>query len=625
MCGICGIINIQGHPIPPRQIEDMAQALVHRGPDEEGFYFSPNESSSSPKVGLGFRRLSIIDLKSGQQPMRFQNLTIVFNGEIYNYRELKKECEAKGHQFLTSSDTEVLLHLFSIYGERVLEKLRGMFAFAIWDEKNKELFAARDPLGIKPFFYFFNGTKFIFSSETKSLFQSGEIPLEFDPISVLDFFRYRFAPAPHTVIKNVYKIPPAHFLKLKNGQLIVKRYWESGQCEPLEYEESNLEEELLTRLEESVRLQMVSDVPLGAFLSGGVDSSLIVALMARNSKEKIQTFSIGFEKGTGVDESRYARELAQAIGTDHHEYILTEKDLESVDKILSNMTEPVADPTILPTAILSQFARQHVKVVLTGEGGDELFAGYNRYKSVLYSQWVQSAPKLLQTPLTYILRKAGKGDTFKQIPNLNSENWFRFNQDFKPEQMEPLFKNLDSTTLNDSYLMGLGQVPIGTCPKPQVDLLNSILNLETETALAERLLMKVDMATMGASLEARPPFLDHTLVDFVSKIPAGNKIKFFKGKYILRSIASKLIPKEIAWRRKHGFIVPLAKWIRACPKETILNLLNDSVLDKIELFDKKSIQTLRDKIYNRTCTDTEIALFWPIMVLTAWTQHLKKS
>lgn len=629
MCGICGILSFNGQPIKKEQISAMSNALIHRGPDDEGNYFSNSQtlklsnSKLDTHIGLGFRRLSIIDLAGGHQPMRYKNNVIVFNGEIYNFRELRSQCQSRGHQFKTQSDTEVLLHLYDEFSEKCLDHLNGMFAFAIWNEEKKELFLARDRLGIKPLYYFYEPakSKFIFASEIKSLYRSGEMPLEFDPIGLMDFFTYRFAPSPYTVLKKVRKVPPGHFLCVKDGYVKESSYWsvnpDAASLKDREIEW--FEKELFDLLEDSVRSQMISDVPLGAFLSGGVDSSLVTALMVKNSKEKVKTFSIGFEKSTGVDESIYARKVAKFLGTDHNEFILTEKDLTHTDKMFSTMVEPVADPTILPTAILSEFARKKVKVVLTGEGGDELFAGYNRYKSVLYSQWVKKFPSFLQPVAAMAFRKSGRGDCFRAIPDVTPQNWFFLNRDFCPELLQQLFRS-------DEYLQWKSYLPDVTRTVSSSfslqDPLNTILELERRTALADRLLMKVDMAAMGQSLEARPPYLDHRVVEFAWQVPSKYKIRFFKGKYLLRKVAEKVLPKSICWRKKHGFIVPLNKWVTAHSKDWLQSVLESPLSESDGLFNKEAIQKKVEKIYNKDDGE-DVALLWPVIVLSLWLKSLK--
>ena len=583
MCGIAGIARSDGIPVSRPILEKMTRALIHRGPDDEGFFYAQEGPAS---VGLGFRRLSIIDVQGGHQPMALGPFTLIFNGEIYNYRELKKECEMRGRTFCTQSDTEVILHLFDQHGESALKKLNGMFALAIWNSQKSELLLARDPMGIKPLYYTHEAKTLAFASEIKSLYLSGLVPLEFDPPAIYDYFSYRFAPSPRTVLKSVRKVPPGKFLRFSQGKITEGIYsdWPRPVLDERPYEQ--IQKELEVLLEEAVKSQMVSDVPLGAFLSGGVDSSLVTALMAKNSSRKVQTFSIGFERASGVNESPYARQVAKHLGTEHHELILTGSDIASSEKVFSRMNEPVADPTILPTAILSEFTRQSVKVALTGEAADELFGGYNRYKNVRY-------------PFLNGFRK------------IRPEEWFSQNRDFSPQELRSLFPDW---------------APESTCLSAGaegVDPLNAILALECRTSLVDRLLMKVDMASMAYSLEARPPYLDPRVVEFSMNIPAKFKIRRFKGKYILRKIAEKYLPKNICWRRKHGFVVPILNWVHARGRDWLTSVLTPSFLAEIPFLDSAAVQKHLEKSYNSPHPN-EIAILWPLAVLALWRKSLKE-
>lgn len=612
MCGICGLADFDGKKIEESRLETMTAALRHRGPDDSGLYFNP--SANSARTAFGFRRLSILDVEGGHQPMKHNHLVLVFNGEIYNFPELKRECESAGRKFRTRSDTEVILQLFERDGESALEKLNGMFAFALWDEHKEELLLARDRLGIKPLYYFRKGNRYGFASEMKSLYLSGEIPLDFDLKAISDYFTYRFVPGPHTVLKNVKKVLPGHAIKISRGAAKDLCYWPTSKNGKREYGEQDPEKTLLTLLDESVKSQMISDVPLGAFLSGGVDSSLMSALMVRHSPKKVQTFSIGFEEGTGVDESAHARKVARHIGSDHHELILGEKDLLKSERVFSTMNEPVADPTILPTAILSEFARREVKVVLTGEGGDELFAGYNRYKSILYSSWIKNLPGRVQPLAGKIFHRSGKGACFGAIPNVDAGNWFDLNRDFSQERLSTIFR--DSRIPQESYLNA--QNPRNVLADP----LNQVLGLERETAMVDRLLMKVDMAAMSHSLEARPPYLDHKVVEFSDSLSSEHKIRFFKGKYILRLTAQRFLPKDICWRRKHGFIIPLGKMVNVGSREWLTSTLEHPTLESTGLFSKNAIQKSIENIYNKQVME-EISFLWPLIVLSSWLRSLK--
>ncbi len=617
MCGICGIVNFDGRPVDRERIADMSRALLHRGPDDQGLYFSADhQRGARGQAGFGFRRLSIIDIDGGHQPMRYKNLTVVFNGEIYNYRELREEAEKSGEKFTSQSDTEVILHLYDRYGAEALSKLNGMFAFAIWDSQKEELFLARDRMGIKPLYYAQIGQRFIFASEISSLIRSGDVPTDFDPAGIMDFFGYRFVPAPHTVLNKVRKVRPGHYIRVKNGQANENSYW-SLQTRTPDKTPAEWEEELAHLLDESVRLQMISDVPVGAFLSGGIDSSLVTALMTKQTPNRIKTFSIGFEKGTGVDESSYARTVAKKLGTDHYEFILREKDMAYSDRIFSRMNEPVGDPTILPTAILSSFARRKVKVVLTGEGGDELFAGYNRYKSIVYSSWVKKFPNFMQPAAGMIFRMSGRGDAFKSIPDLDIRNWFLLNRDFAPDALTPLFQATNYAK-GKSHLLSKNFDSSAALPDP----LNQILDVERQTALVDRLLMKVDMSSMSVSLEARPPFLDHRIVELALQMPSEYKIRNFKGKYLLRKIAARHLPSRIAWRKKHGFIVPITQWVGGKSREHLESILDRSSLKSLNLFDVDAVLRLKERAFSGKDSGA-MALLWPVLVLTSWSKSLK--
>jgi len=631
MCGICGIVHFDGRPIAPVPLARMTAALAHRGPDDEGSYLTPDERGGA-RAGFGFRRLSIIDVAGGHQPMRLGPRVIVMNGEILNYRELRDEMIRGGDAFTTTSDTEVLIHLYARHGERCLEKLAGMFAFAIWDEETGELFVARDRLGIKPLYYFAapDGSRFIFASEMKSLLLSDEVPFAYDPAGVADLFAYRFVPAPHTVLSNVRKVRPGHFIRVRGGRCEEKAYWELRTDEPSSARSADeLAAELLERMEESVRRNIVSDVPVGAFLSGGVDSSFMVALMARVSREKVKTFSIGFKNAGGVDESPYARRVAAHVGTEHHELILGNEDLVQAGRALGRMNEPVADPTILPTAILSRFARAEVKVVLTGEGGDELFAGYNRYKSIVYSRWISSRPRAFRPLAAAILRHGGRGRCYEAIPNVNPGNWFPLNRDFSESALAGILRiDRGSGSLEcTSYLESLAASNRWDPDDP----LRAVLDLERRTSLADRLLMKVDMASMGESLEARPPYLDHGFVEFAFGVPSRYKVRRFRGKYILRKAAEALLPREICRRRKHGFIVPIVQWIRGGSAEHVDALLDEGWIRDAGIFDvptvlriKEGILAGRDGTGDAAAADS-IAALWPAIVLGCWSRGLREE
>ena len=612
MCGICGIIHFDGRPPSADRLSAMTGAMVHRGPDDEGRYLS---SEAGPRAALGFRRLSIIDLSEGHQPMRRGRNVIVFNGEIYNYRELRREEESAGFVFQTHSDTEVLLHLYERYGEDCLKKLNGMFAFAVWNEDRRDLFLARDRLGIKPLYYFYDGKTLAFASEMKSLLKSGEVPMTFDPAGVRDFYTFRFVPGPHSVLRDVKKVLPGRSVRFAANRRTEREYWTLDPAAELRTSsEDDLADELESLLEDAVRLQLVSDVPLGVFLSGGVDSSLVTALMTKLCAEKVRTFSIGFESGTGVDERPRARRVADFLGTEHHAFTLTEKELGRAASVFSRMNEPVADPTILPTALLSEFARREVKVVLTGEGGDELFAGYNRYKAVVFSGWVRALPAPLRPMAGFLLRRAGHGAPFRAIPRVDAGNWAALTRDFSLDALRPLFGGEPWT----SYL----ESPETSAPSRAFpDALNGVLDFERRTSLTDRLLMKVDMAAMGRSLEARPPYLDHRVVEFAFRVPDGGKIRRFKGKRLLRKVAERRLPADICRTRKHGFIVPLEKWMKAIAPGSLEELLDEDLLRSTGVFDGAAVLAAREKAF---APGGDVGFLWPLIVLSGWIKGLNE-
>ena len=616
MCGICGIVRFDGRPADPAALSLMMKSLVHRGPDDEGTHFS---SSPGASAALGFRRLSIIDIEGGHQPMRLGPLTIVFNGEVYNFRKIRRSCEARGAVFKTHSDTEAILHLFRLDGPSCVDELNGMFAFAVWNEETEELFLARDRMGIKPLYYFSDGKKIVFGSEVRAVTKSGEVRPEVDPTGLMDTMSFRFVPAPHTILKDIFKVTPGTLLTVKGGRVSEKSYW-SVNLEELRRPSPSMNEaadELLMLLEESVTLQMISDVPLGGFLSGGVDSSLVAALMAKHASGRVKTFSIGFEKGTGVDESAYARQVAAFIGTEHHEMILSEADLSYGEKVFSRMNEPVTDPTVLPTAILSEFARKSVTVALTGEGGDELFAGYNRYKSVIYAAWVQRFPPVLRPAASFLFRRAGRGESFRAIPDVSVQNWFDLNRDSSSERLGGFL----SSPLRGPWNSYLPERIAPVLQNPGTDALNAVLEIERQTFLADRLLMKVDMASMGYSLEARPPYLDHRIVEFAFSLPARFKVRRFKGKYVLRTAAARLLPSNIAWRRKHGFIVPLGKWLGGHSEDWVRSMLGSPALESAGVFDQNAIRSELGRAFRHKEGDS-LAVLWPMIVIGAWLESL---
>ena len=565
MCGIAGFVDRwdsgQARPVEERAaiIDSMCRIIEHRGPDDQGVTLDRG-------VALGMRRLSIIDLAGGHQPISGEDgsVSIVYNGEIYNFHELKDRLEAAGHKFKTHCDTETVLHGYEEFGPDCLKDLRGMFAFAIWDAKNQVLFIARDRAGKKPLYYSVTrGGSLIFGSELKVLLQHPDVEREIDPKALDAYFTLGYIPDPYSIFKNVKKLPPGHYLTFSQGRLDVKQYWDFNFNPSESLREEDYLEELRFLLDESVRLRLISDVPLGAFLSGGIDSSTIVGLMARHSAQPVKTFSIGFHEDS-YNELKYARMTAQKFGTDHHEFFVTPEICSVVDELAWFMDEPFADQATIPNYVVSKLAREHVKVVLSGDGGDELFAGYTRYIVAQNRASFDLIPKTL---------RQGLGPLSKNLPHGTKGRNYLFNI-----SLDPVSRYLDSvstfTSLNreslytrdfrdlvgtEGYVSSLfrdlsARVTTG-------EPLDRLLYIDSKTYLPGDILAKVDRTSMAVSLEARAPLLDHKLIEFVGQMPAKLKLSGLESKHLLKKAVADLVPHEILNRPKQGFGVPIQDWI----------------------------------------------------------------
>ncbi|HEY5401704.1 MAG TPA: asparagine synthase (glutamine-hydrolyzing) [Pyrinomonadaceae bacterium] len=565
MCGIAGFVDRwdsgQARPVEERAaiLDSMCRIIEHRGPDDQGVTLDRG-------VALGMRRLSIIDLAGGHQPISGEDgsVSIVYNGEIYNFHELKDRLEAAGHQFKTHCDTETVLHGYEEFGPDCLKDLRGMFAFAIWDAKKQVLFIARDRAGKKPLYYSVTrGGSLIFGSELKVLLQHPDVEREIDPKALDAYFTLGYIPDPYSIFKNVKKLPPGHYLTFSQGRLDVKQYWDFNFNPSESLREEDYLEELRFLLDESVRLRLISDVPLGAFLSGGIDSSTIVGLMARHSAQPVKTFSIGFHEDS-YNELKYARMTAQKFGTDHHEFFVTPEICSVVDELAWFMDEPFADQATIPNYVVSKLAREHVKVVLSGDGGDELFAGYTRYIVAQNRASFDLIPKTL---------RQGLGPLSKNLPHGTKGRNYLFNI-----SLDPVSRYLDSvstfTSLNreslytrdfrdlvgtEGYVSSLfrdlsARVTTG-------EPLDRLLYIDSKTYLPGDILAKVDRTSMAVSLEARAPLLDHKLIEFVGQMPAKLKLSGLESKHLLKKAVADLVPHEILNRPKQGFGVPIQDWI----------------------------------------------------------------
>ena len=569
MCGICGVFNFGTHePVDPAQLKRATDAMVHRGPDDEGFYLEG-------ELGLGSRRLSIIDLPGGHQPLSNEDgsLWIAFNGEIYNYRELRRGLEDR-HQFRTASDTEVILHLYEEHGAGLLEHLRGMFAFALWDKRQRRLLVARDRIGIKPLYYLAESRRLAFASELRALRQLSPRPLEIDPQAVYDFFGFRYVPAPQTFYRGVRKVLPGHFLIVDADGIRQERYWDlPGEDEtPLAAEEYAAQ--VLETLRESVRLRLVSDVPIGVFLSGGVDSTALVALMADLGVRPLRTFSVGFEEEQ-YSELPYARRVAERFQTEHTEVILRARDLaDELQRLVAFRDEPVAEPTDVALYRMSLKAAETVKVVLAGEGSDELFAGYPKYAADrlagLVSAFPQEVTRTIVRWLPYRQRRVKLALEALAIPDEaeRSATWFA---SFSRQEREALFSpdflaRVDLAHPARVFAQYLEQVR----DRPP---LKRMLYADLKVWLPDNLLLRGDQMTMAASIEERVPFLDHKLVELAARIPVRLLTQGFRTKVLLRQALRPYLPPETLRRRKVGFTVPVGPWFKQTLNSFVADLL----------------------------------------------------
>jgi asparagine synthase (glutamine-hydrolysing) len=570
MCGIGGKLYFdRARSVEQEVLERMNAVQAHRGPDDSGIY-------CEGAVGLAHRRLSIIDLSpAGHQPMSNEQGTIwiVFNGEIYNFQALRPDLVRRGHRFRSHTDTEVILHLYEEHGVGCLELLRGMFAFAIWDAPRRQLLLARDRLGKKPLCYQQDAEAFRFASEAKAILQDPAVKARPDPAGISQYLTYGYVPSPASAFQGMRKLPPAHYLLCHDGKVEVVRYWRLRRKRKLDRPEAEWCEEIRSRLEEAVRLRLISDVPLGAFLSGGIDSSAVVAMMSRVSSVPVKTFSIGFEE-PDYDELRYARLVAERFGTEHHESVVRPDAAAVLPKLTWHFDEPFGDSSAVPTYYVAQMTRRYVTVALNGDAGDENFGGYGRYVATLLAASFDRWPgaELLRRAIRWGLhlwpqggRRTGlltRGRRFldglcEEAPERRYARWlYPFCGDRKDELLHPEFRaNLDGADALDPLLVAYRQ-------SDAPDFVDATLGVDAALYLPDDLLVKVDIASMAHSLEARSPFLDHEVVEFAATIPSDLKVRGRTTKFILKRALSGLLPEEILRRPKMGFGVPIDHWLR---------------------------------------------------------------
>lgn len=578
MCGIVGIVKNGDRKASREVLERMNRAILHRGPDDDGFYLNKN-------VGLAMRRLSIIDLASGKQPIHNHDKTkwIVFNGEIYNYQELRVDLEKRGHRFYTNSDTEAIVHLYDEYGVDCLQHLRGMFAMAIWDETEQDLFLARDRVGKKPLLYSLqqNGD-LIFGSEFNAVLQHPDISREVDNEAIDAYLSYLCVPAPMTAFKSIRKLEPGHWMKWKAGQVNMERYWLPDFSKKIKITEEEAIDETTRILRESTKLRMISEVPLGAFLSGGVDSSTVVALMAQESSGPVKTFSIGFEE-QDFSELKYAKRVAEHVGAEYNEFIVRPNALEILPTLVEHYGEPYADSSAIPTYYVAKETRKHVTVALNGDGGDESFAGYERYAAMKAAETYRRLPgflrrSLLEKPIEFLptselkrsrLRDAKRFLRAARLPT--TERYFRWMSTFDRDAKHKLYTAGFSSSIRSADPFEF--VNRWFARSNGSGNLDSNLLADQMTYLPNDLLVKVDIATMANSLEARSPFLDHRLIEFAASIPESLKMRRFETKSLLKKVAARLVPADVVYRRKMGFGVPVGNWFRGEMRPFVRELL----------------------------------------------------
>ncbi|MGZ3621872.1 MAG: asparagine synthase (glutamine-hydrolyzing) [Ktedonobacteraceae bacterium] len=600
MCGICGIYNAQsGEPVSTELLAHMTNSISHRGPDDSGSYLD------GPS-GLGFARLSIIDLSGGHQPMSNEtgDIWLVFNGEIWNYKDLRKELIEKGHYFRTNSDSETIVHAYEEYGVDCVARLHGMFSFAIWDAPRRRLLLARDRAGKKPLYYTQVNGSLLFGSEIKSLLFHPDVKRKADTQALADFLSVRYVPGPATLFANIYKVLPGHWLLYENDTLREECYWDYtfGQTEnrPIEEYMQGIRQHVHRAVEE----RMIADVPVGAFLSGGVDSSIVTGIMSQLTNQPVQTFAVGFDE-EGYSELPYAKLAADHFGTEHHELVVKSSDLSAYWPLLTwHRDEPVSEPSDLGVYLVSRLARKYVKVVLSGEGGDELFAGYPKYVVDWMAQYYHILPIPIRDSvimplldhLPYSMRKLKNAarNLSQPVPQ-RWMSWFGiFNGQLKEKILSDNTKasiDIDSSRVFERWLSN----------NPQRDDLSSMLYLDTKIWLPDNLLMKGDKMTMAASLEARMPLLDYHLTEYAASIPSNMKVKLFKTKYLFKRTFADFLPEAILTRKKMGFNVPTGIWFREGQRNLITRLLlSERARDRGYLNDAFVAKLLHDHLEGKT-------------------------
>ena len=610
MCGISGFIDFNNQSTS-KVLVKMTDTLYHRGPDGSGYEFFQNNNY---QLGFGHQRLSIIDLsEAGKQPMNFKHLWITFNGEVYNYKEIKNELIALNHHFKGHSDTEVILHAYAQWGISCIEKFIGMFAFVIYDDISKEIYCVRDRAGIKPFFYYWQDGLFLFASELKAFHEHPQFKKEINLDAVAAFMQFGNVPTPHCIFKNCYKLKPGHYLKfsLPTSEILIHKYWDvyDAYNKPkldISFAEAKIETEKI--LKSAFDYRMVSDVPVGVFLSGGYDSACVTALLQKDRTEKLKTFTIAVPD-IGLNEAPYARDVAKHIGTEHFEYECNHQDaLDLIDDLPFFYDEPFADSSAIPTTLVCKMAKKQVTVALSADAGDEIFAGYNRYDYMMkHGKKLNQLPQFIRKEISGIMSSipADKIPVLKNKYNFHNRYeklkvllndpspknmMLSLSKQYDDSQLKHLlkcaFNNLDTAYLSDALQIEYNSP------------LSYMMAIDYQTYLLDDILQKVDRASMTASLEGREPFLDHRIIEWAAQLP--DHYKYYKGskKYILKEIVHQYIPKELMDRPKMGFAVPIEKWLMHDLKEKVLYYLDDQKIEQENIFEVRAIQKLKTDFYS---------------------------
>jgi len=652
MCGICGKLRIDGRPVEEGLLRKMNSVLSHRGPDDEGIYLSSKQKapqydlpdlrgrqSSKVEIGLGHRRLSIIDLsEAGRQPMSNEDKTVwmVFNGEIYNFQSLRAELEKKGHRFSSQTDCEVVIHLYEEEGVEGVKKLAGMFAFAIWDERSRMFFLCRDRLGIKPLVYYWDKGTLIFASEIKGILQDPGIPREIDWDALGLYLTFNFIPAPDTIFKGIKKLRPGHILTFSNGKIEEKEYWniDNRRDGTVQKDFVTQKDELFKLLEDAVRMRMIADVPLGAFLSGGIDSSIIVGLMAKNSSKPVKTYSIGYKDMPMFDETEYAREVAVLNNTDHHEIKLGSQDvIDAIPHVLDSFDEPFADSSAVPMFVISRETGNDVKVALSGDGGDELFAGYRMYSGEEWYSRYSLIPSLIRGHIIEPLFLSLPDSRDKKIPDYirRAKKFFKGAKCAAFEERFFAWNEIFSSGLRKVILAKAGNIDYDLGKRILAerlnerndDKLNRMLYADVKGSLPGDMLKKVDAMSMLNSLEVRVPFLDHRVCEMAFTISGDRKIKNGKGKYILIETFKDILPESLHNRPKWGFEMPVSKWLKSDLRYLIDEYLSRDLIVRQGIFDYNVIKNLiNNLVSNRTDTSWQV---WNLIVFQVWYSNYMKG